>query len=344
MGPAGTRTVYSPATSKVCSRRLPSCIRGTVPTTSTWAVSSTPAAAIFRSALDECDDLARPLLEHPLLSVLYPGLYGGAPDPAALLEQMTYAQVALFALQYGLTKLWRSWGIEPAVVMGHSAGEYAAAAAAGLFSLADGLKLAAVRGQLLQAAGQARGHDDAKGMMAAVFADAKRVEPYLAPYARQVAVAAYNGPANVVISGHAAAVEQVLRELRAANIKARPLPIAQAAHSPLLDPLLPQFEVTVAGILAGLGTQAAKCGAGVVCDGRPGQRRPGHAGRLLARPSAPTGAVPAGNGDAARPRPANLRRDRPAPDAAGAGGALPARRRRRVGAVAAGKRPRIGSR
>jgi malonyl CoA-acyl carrier protein transacylase len=194
---------------------------------------------VFRAALDECAALTRHLLEQPLLSVLYPDLVAGSP--ANSLERMTYAQVALFSLQYALTQLWRSWGMQPALVMGHSAGEYAAAAAAGVFSLADSLKLVLARGQLMEAPSM-------DGVMAAVFADAERVEPLLAPYAGEVAIAGYNGPNNVVISGATAAVQQVLQSLAAAHIKSRRLPIAQAAHSPLLDPLLDAFEGQVSAL------------------------------------------------------------------------------------------------
>ena len=194
---------------------------------------------VFRAALDACDALTRPLLEHSLLAALYPDLAAGAP--LGLLEQMTYAQVALFSLQYALTQLWQSWGVMPALVMGHSAGEYAAAAVAGVFDLADSLKLVLARGQLMESPGMA-------GTMAAVFADAERVEPILERLGGQVAIAGYNGPNNVVISGAATAVDEALQALAAARIKSRRLPIAQAAHSPLLEPLLPAFEQQVAGL------------------------------------------------------------------------------------------------
>ncbi|HKC11663.1 MAG TPA: type I polyketide synthase, partial [Vicinamibacteria bacterium] len=97
----------------------------------------------FREALERCDQILRGRLERPLLEVLY----GGAGE---LLDETAYTQPALFALEYGLLELWRSWGIEPSWVMGHSVGEYVAAHAAGVFSLEDGLKLVAERGRLMQ--------------------------------------------------------------------------------------------------------------------------------------------------------------------------------------------------
>src|SRR6202021_1802852 len=122
----------------------------------------------FREVLDECDVLLRPYLDRPLLSVLYPL---NQPDP--WLNQTSYAQPALFALEFALYKLWASWGIVPDFVLGHSVGEYVAACVAGVFSLEDGLKLIAERGRLMQAA-------PGKGQMVAVLADEARVREIVA--------------------------------------------------------------------------------------------------------------------------------------------------------------------
>jgi acyl transferase domain-containing protein/SAM-dependent methyltransferase len=99
----------------------------------------------FRRALDRCDAIARCYLERPLLSVLYPE---GETHPP--LDEPAYAQLALFALEYGLAELWRSWGVRPSLVMGHGVGEYAAACVADVFSLEDGLKLVTERARLMQ--------------------------------------------------------------------------------------------------------------------------------------------------------------------------------------------------
>ena len=95
-------------------------------------------------------------------------------------------------VEYALAELWASWGIEPAAVLGHSVGEYVAACRAGVFSLADGLRLIAAQGRLTQAL-------PGEGMMAAVLVSCRKSDPGAAPYAGQVAVAAYNGPEEVVI-------------------------------------------------------------------------------------------------------------------------------------------------
>ncbi|MHC5779988.1 type I polyketide synthase, partial [Nostoc sp.] len=149
----------------------------------------------FRAAIDRADEILRPYLEKPLLSVLYP-----ATAENSLLNQTAYTQPALFALEYALFELWKSWGITPNIVMGHSLGEYVAACVAGVFSLEDGLRLVAERSRLMQSLPQ-------EGEMVAVFADYERVASMLAPYASQVVIASVNGSENIVISGAKEAVK-----------------------------------------------------------------------------------------------------------------------------------------
>ena len=183
----------------------------------------------FRAALDKCDEILRPFLQQPLLSALYP------EDDDSPINETAYTQPALFALEYALAQLWLSWGIEPAIVMGHSVGEYVAATIAGVFSLEDGLKLIAERGRLMQSL--PRG-----GAMAAVFASADRVAPFVAPHADQVSIAAYNGPESVVVSGVETAVSAIIAALESENIKTKQLVVSHAFHSPLMEPILDEFE------------------------------------------------------------------------------------------------------
>jgi acyl transferase domain-containing protein len=189
----------------------------------------------FRRAMDSCDELLRTELELPLLSVLYPK----ADDPR-LLDETAYTQPALFAIEYALAELWRSWGLEPAAVLGHSIGEYVAACVAGVFSLEDALKLVATRGRLMQQL--PRG-----GAMAAVFADATRVQAALAENGDAV-IAGINGPEETVISGSANSVEGALARLTADGVRSRRLVVSHAFHSPLLDPMLGEFERIASGV------------------------------------------------------------------------------------------------
>ncbi|NJR67159.1 MAG: acyltransferase domain-containing protein, partial [Leptolyngbyaceae cyanobacterium CRU_2_3] len=107
---------------------------------------------VFRDALQTCDKLLQTELDRSLLEVIYPS-DGNTTDLNELneLNETLYTQPALFAIEYALACVWRAWGIEPDVVMGHSIGEYVAACVAGVFSLEDGLKLVAARGRLMQA-------------------------------------------------------------------------------------------------------------------------------------------------------------------------------------------------
>ncbi len=185
--------------------------------------------AIFRQTLDRCDEILRPYLEKPLLKVLYP-----EPEIDSPLNDTAYTQPALFALEYALFQLWKSWGIEPAVVMGHSVGEYVAACVAGVFSLEDGLKLIASRGHLMQALPQ-------DGKMVAVLANVSQVQAAIKPYAQKVSLAAINGPKSVVISGQCQAIEDVCTVLEALGLKTKPLQVSHAFHSPLMEPMMEKF-------------------------------------------------------------------------------------------------------
>ncbi|CAD5983344.1 non-ribosomal peptide synthetase/type I polyketide synthase [Planktothrix agardhii] len=188
----------------------------------------------FRKTLDRCAEILQPHLDKPLLEILYPSDLD--PEKASFyLEQTAYTQPALFALEYALAELWRSWGIEPSVVIGHSVGEYVAATVAGALSLEDGLTLIAKRGQLMQSLPK-------EGAMAAVFASENRVKAAIQSYETEVSIAAINSPENIVISGKATAIAQIIVHLTTAGIEVRPLKVSHAFHSPLMEPILDSLE------------------------------------------------------------------------------------------------------
>ncbi len=184
----------------------------------------------FRRALDRCDEILRPALERPLLSVIYED--GALSSP---LDETAYTQPALFAFEYALAELWHAWGVEPDFVLGHSVGEYAAACFAGAFTLEEGLMLVAERARLMQSLPPV-------GEMAVVLADEGRVAAALAPYGGRVCVAAVNGPSNTVVSGEREAVQEVLRRLEAGGVTTRALNVSHAFHSPLIEPVMGDFE------------------------------------------------------------------------------------------------------
>ncbi|PZD73142.1 6-deoxyerythronolide-B synthase EryA2, modules 3and 4 [Acaryochloris thomasi RCC1774] len=201
---------------------------------------------VFRQALEDCNTILRPLLERPLLDLLYPETPLEVQEeetPKSLLDQTAYTQPALFALEYALSQLWQSWGIQPTAVMGHSIGEYVAACVAGVFSLEDALKLVAARGRLMQAL-------PANGGMVSVVADEATVNQFLdhersevaITEGRPLAIAAVNGPESLVLSGERTAVEQVAEKLTAQGIKTTCLNVSHGFHSPLMEPVLAEFE------------------------------------------------------------------------------------------------------
>jgi len=197
----------------------------------------------FRRTLDHCDEILRPYLEKSLLEVLYPGADRAVRriPPPLLLDETAYTQPALFALEYALAQLWQSWGINPAVVMGHSVGEYVAACVAGVFSLEDGLRLITGRARLMQSLPQ-------DGEMVAVFANESKVQAAIQPYAQEVAIAAINAPQSIVISGQRQAVFAAIAVLEAEGVQTKKLKVSHAFHSPLMEPMLTAFERVAADV------------------------------------------------------------------------------------------------
>jgi amino acid adenylation domain-containing protein len=184
----------------------------------------------FRVVLDQCADILVAHLEQSLLSVIF-------SDSAAemALNETAYTQPALFAIEYALAQLWRSWGVEPDYVLGHSVGEYVAACVAGVFSLEDGLMLIAARGRLMQSLPQ-------DGEMAVVFAGQEQLAEALKRYDGKVDMAALNGPSNTVISGERETVRLAVRRLESEGLTVRPLKVSHAFHSLLMEPIQDDFE------------------------------------------------------------------------------------------------------
>ena len=183
---------------------------------------------VFRAALDRCAAILAPHLERPLLSVMF------GPD-GSVIDETAYTQPTLFALEVALVELWRSWGVTPSVVMGHSLGEDVAACVAGVFSLEEGLPLIATRGRLMQELPR-------DGEMAAVFAGEEVVARVVAPYADRLAIAAVNGPDTVTISGERAALRAAVAHLEREHVKVKPVVGSHAFHSPSIDPMLAPYE------------------------------------------------------------------------------------------------------
>ncbi|MET8701435.1 beta-ketoacyl synthase N-terminal-like domain-containing protein [Kitasatospora sp. NPDC004723] len=195
----------------------------------------------FRRTLERCDEILRDVLPAPLLSAVYPA---SAAD-AGLIDTMEFAQPGLFAVEYALAELWRSWGVEPAAVVGHSLGEYTAACFAGAMPLEDGLRLVAERGRLLQRLAES-------GAMAAISAPAEEVAAEVARHdAALVAVAAVNGPANTTVSGVREVVDALCEAFTARGAEVRRLRISTSSHSPLVEPVLEPLRTALEKVVFG---------------------------------------------------------------------------------------------
>ena len=197
---------------------------------------------VARAVLDRCEAVFREERGVSLLDVMF-----GADEASGDLGDTAWEQPALYALECALTALWRSVGVTPSVVLGHSVGELAAAQAAGVFSLEDGMRLAATRGALLS--------DTQPGAMAAVFAPAERVGAEVEAFnaassAMEVSVSAYNG-AHQVISGPTDGIEALLERFASEGVRARRLNTTRAFHSALVAPALDGLETFVEGLTIG---------------------------------------------------------------------------------------------
>jgi acyl transferase domain-containing protein/acyl carrier protein len=184
----------------------------------------------FRADLDSCAALLEGELNPKLLSVIF-------GDDSALLAQTVYTQPALFAIEYALARLLQRWGVQPDAVLGHSVGEYVAACVAGVFDLADGLRLVAARGRLIQSL-------PLNGAMLAVDAPELALAPLIADFSDRVAIGAVNTPQNCVLSGERPALAEVQSRLEATGVLCRFLSVSHAFHSPLLEPALEPFRTT----------------------------------------------------------------------------------------------------
>ncbi|MBA3772881.1 MAG: alpha/beta fold hydrolase [Ramlibacter sp.] len=185
---------------------------------------------VFRQAIERCEEVFACELDRPLRDLLWGACAGK-------LSETRYTQPALFAFEYALAQFWLSWGVRPSFVMGHSVGEFAAACLAGIFSLEDGARLVAARGRLMQELPPG-------GAMAALVAPRGLVASKIAGMTDRVSIAAFNTPAQTVISGARGVVLDICARMSAEYgvADAGLLDVSHAFHSPLMRPMLGAFR------------------------------------------------------------------------------------------------------
>ena len=185
---------------------------------------------VFRAAFDECADTLRNELGFDLRERVF------GDNPEALLPTATM-QPATFAIEYALAQWWISRGIVPAAMIGHSVGEFVAATLAGVFTLADALRLVARRGALMQA--------QPGGAMLSVRLAVDALLPRLPA---DVSLAAENAPGTCVVSGPTEAVAALQARLEADGVACRALRTSHAFHSAMMEPVVAPFLAEVAAI------------------------------------------------------------------------------------------------
>jgi acyl transferase domain-containing protein/thioesterase domain-containing protein/acyl carrier protein len=192
---------------------------------------------IYRERLEECLTVARRLGIAEAAALPIGGLPLDAQASAAVLERPAASILAVFIVEYALAHLWRSWGVEPSAVMGHSAGEYVAAQLAGVFSLEDAMRIVAMRGRIFEQL--------APGAMLSVGVSESEAASLLR---EGIEVAAVNAPGACVVSGEREAMAAFEADLAARDVPFSRLHIDVAAHSRMLDPYLDEFERALSAV------------------------------------------------------------------------------------------------
>ncbi len=223
---------------------------------------------VFRQSIERCDAAMRPWARFSLLEEL------GRSEEASQMHRTEIAQPAIFAMQVALTELWKSWGVQPAAIVGHSVGEVAAACVAGVFTLEEAARVIVLRARFMDDC--ARG----EGTMLAVGLDEDGAQALIARHDRTLTIAAFNGPRSLTLAGSRLSLEAIAAELELQGVFARLVRVDHPFHHPLMQPasealeealddLKPQgegvpFFSTVTGLrCAGQECNAAHWGRGV---------------------------------------------------------------------------------
>jgi phthiocerol/phenolphthiocerol synthesis type-I polyketide synthase E len=196
---------------------------------------------VFRQEIDHCFEILNGLLDYDIKKILYPGKVREdiSPGPNKShksymsyknINQIEVAQVVVFIFEYALAKSLMKWGIKPEAMVGYSFGEYTAACIAGVFSLEDTLEIIVNRGQFLRKL--------PRGVMLSVPLPKNQLEPLLN---HRLAIAIDNGP-SCVVSGSPQAVKALEQQLKEQRLMCMPLNSSHALHSPMMEPILPEFE------------------------------------------------------------------------------------------------------
>ena len=193
-------------------------------------------STVFADSMGECATALAPHLDWPVEAELAKALC----DEEAM-KRLDVQQPVLWAVMVSLARMWRSYGVHPAAVIGHSQGEVAAACVAGALTLAEGARVVAVRSRALAGL-------RATGAMLAVALPVEEIEARLAPYGGRLSVATVNGPEAVVVSGAADACRELHARFKAEGVRVRLLDAPGAGHSAQVEPVRETILTELAGL------------------------------------------------------------------------------------------------
>ncbi len=189
---------------------------------------------LFRAVVADCCDFLKPHLGRDLRELLFP-LRGDEATAQQSLQDTFFTQPSIFVIEYALARFWQSLGVQPAMMVGHSIGEFVAATLAGVWDLQDALRIIALRGQLMQ--------NLPRGSMLSVAASVESIQKML-PASLQIA--SNNAPSLCVVAGPDAEVEAFKEMLEGQNIFCRHLHTSHAFHSTMMEPMLEPLRSEVA--------------------------------------------------------------------------------------------------
>lgn len=188
---------------------------------------------VFHDAFDTCAEFFNAYLEADLRTLIYPKSQD-VQNAEILLRETRITQPALFTIEYAIACLWRSLGLEPSAMIGHSIGEFVAATLAEVFSLKDACKLVAIRGKMMQAL--------PKGSMLSVRLSEQDLKEHLN---QEIEIASINGPKLCVVAGTTPAIEAFQEKLSALNIVTKLLETSHAFHSAMMEPVIVDFAKVI---------------------------------------------------------------------------------------------------
>ncbi|WP_455680662.1 SDR family NAD(P)-dependent oxidoreductase [Streptomyces roseus] len=200
------------------------------------AVELLDSSPVFAARMGECAEALALFTDWNLLDVVR-----GEPG-APTYDEVDVVQPVLWAVMVSLAALWRSFGVEPAAVVGHSQGEIAAATVAGALSLEDGARVVALRSKIIRTGLAGRG-----GMMSVRLPSAE-VRELIARWDGRLQLAVVNSPTSVVVCGHPEHLDELYTHLEADGVQARKIPVDYASHSVFVEEIRDEVRAALAGI------------------------------------------------------------------------------------------------